>query len=155
MAVQDNKYLTLCLAEEIYAIPILKIREIIGMLPITPVPRVPKSLKGVLNLRGKIFPVIDLRLNFDLEEKEYDNETSIIIIEIDLPTGKKTNGIIVDSVQEVLTISPDKIDPPPKYGVGIDNSFLLGMGKVGEKVVMILNVDEILTKEEKQSIENI
>ena len=155
MALQDNKYLTLRLSEEHYAIPILKIKEIIGMMPVTKVPRLPNHFKGVINLRGKIIPVIDLRLKFGLEEKEYDERTSIIVIELAAKNGLTTSGIVVDTVQEVMDIAPGDIEPPPKHGSEAGNAFLTGMGKIGEKVVMVLDAEKILTSNGEKELEKI
>jgi len=148
MAMKSNKYLTFQLGDESYAIPIIKVKEIIGMMAITNVPRLPDFIKGVINLRGKIIPVIDLRLKFGLNEREYDERTSIIVTEL----GASTSGIVVDTVQEVIDIDEGDIDPPPKYGNNIDQEFLLGMGKVNDNVIMLLNVDEILSNDEMQNI---
>ncbi len=152
MAAKNNKYLTFLLSNEQYAIPILKTKEIIGMESITRVPHIPDFIKGVLNLRGKIIPIIDLRLKFGLKEGKYDERTSIIIIELDTENGLKTSGMIVDSVQEVLDINDENIESPPKYGSEIDTSFLAGIGKVNDKVILLLEVDKILSFEDKQKI---
>ena len=151
MAAQDNKYLTFQLGQENYAIPILKIKEIIGMMAITQVPRLPEFMKGVINLRGKIIPVIDLRLKFGLEEKDYNERTSIIVMEL----GNTTSGMVVDTVDEVIDIEPSDIEPPPQYGNDIDQAFLSGMGKIGENVVMLLNVDKILSDDEMQTLDTV
>ncbi len=152
---QDNKFLTFKLGEEYYGMPILKIKEIIGMMDITHVPRLPNFIKGVINLRGKIIPVIDLRLKFGLEERQYDERTSVIVTELRTETGTKINGIVVDSVQEVLDIPLDSIEAPPKYGADIDQEFLSGMGKVKDEVVMLLDVDKIFTTAEKGILETV
>ena len=155
MAVQDNKFLTFKLNQEEYAIPILKIKEIIGMMPITQVPRLPKFIKGVINLRGKIIPVIDLRLKFGLDERDYDERTSIIVMELDTGNGSKTSGMVVDTVQEVIDITAESIEPPPQYGTDLDQAFLTGMGKVNDNVVMLLDADKILSSDEQQIIESV
>lgn len=153
MAAKDNKFLTFELGEESYGIPILKIKEIIGMMPITEVPRLPDFIKGVINLRGKIIPVIDLRLKFDLKEREYDERTSIIVMELATEGATKISGMIVDTVQEVLDIDDSGIEPPPHYGTDVDQTFLTGMGKVKDSVIMLLNADRILSSDEMQKIE--
>ena len=152
---QDNKFLTFKLREESYAIPILRIKEIIGMMPITKVPRLPQFIKGVINLRGQIIPVIDLRTKFGIEERPYDERTSIIVMEIQSENTTKTNGIVVDTVQEVLDIMADSIEPPPKYGADVNQEFLTGMGKIDEKVIMILNVNKILSANETAQLEDV
>ena len=155
MTLQDSKYLTLVLGEENYAIPILKIKEMIGMMSITKAPRFPDFIEGVINLRDNIVPLIDLRLKFGFPKRKYDERTSIIIVELETQNGKKTSGIIVDSVQEVITISTDTIEAPPKCGPNVDWGFLLGMGKVDDKVIMLLNVDEILSPAQKKELDDI
>ncbi len=152
---QDNKYLTFKLGEEYFAIPILKIKEIIGMMSVTKVPRLPDFIKGVVNLRGKIIPVVDLRLKFGMEERSYDERTQIIVMEIKSETGTKTNGIVVDTVQEVMDIPDESIEAPPQYGANVDQEFLSGMGKVKEQVIMMLDVDRIFTTGEKELLETV
>lgn len=144
MAAQDNKYLTFQLAKEHYAIPILTIKEIIGMMPITTVPKLPRHIKGVINLRGKIIPVVDLRLKFGLDSQAYDERTAIIVMQ----QGSKMSGIVVDTVQEVQDILPEAIEPPPSHGTDIDQSFLTGMGKVSEHVIMMLDAPSLLASGE-------
>lgn len=155
MAKEDNKFLTFVLGEENYAIPILKVKEIIGMMDITTVPRLPDFIKGVINLRGQIIPVIDLRLKFGLKERAYDDRTSIIVMELESENITRTSGIVVDTVQEVLDIDSKDIEPPPQYGTDVDQAFLTGLGKVDDKVIMLLNVDKILSTGEMQDIDTI
>ena len=155
MGKQDNKFLTFKLAEEKYAIPIKKIREIIGMQNITKVPKLPEFIKGVINLRGKIVPVIDLRLKFELDRKEYNERTSIIVIELETQESSLVSGLIVDSVNDVLDITPDAIEQPPKYGTGIDQTFLKGMGKVKDEVVMLIDVDKVFSADETEKMESV
>ncbi len=137
-----GKYLTFKLDDEEYGVEILKVREIIGMMGITAVPRMPTYMKGVINLRGKVIPVIDLRLKFGLEEIAHTDQTCIIVVDV----GREI-GIIVDTVSEVLDIGDDSIEPPPSMGGSLDTSFILGMGKVEEEVKILLDVDKVLTTE--------
>lgn len=156
MANQNHKYLTFTLDEEAYGIPILKVKEIIGMMTITQVPKMPEFMKGVINLRGKIIPVTDLRIKFGLNEAEVHDRTCIIVVEMDSNTGKSVNGVIVDSVSDVLDIGDDNIEPPPSgYGVDIEQEFLTGMGKVRDKVVMLIDTDKILTSAEIKVVNRI
>ncbi len=148
-----NKYLTLKLGEESYAIPIVKIREIIGMMDVTKVPNLPKYIIGVINLRGKIIPVMDLRLKFGMDERVYDERTSVIIIEVNTNGTTKINGVVVDSVQEVMDIPEENIVEPPKCVDDVKQEFLAGMGKVQDEVVMLIDVNNIFVKEEKQESE--
>lgn len=138
-----GKYLTFSLASEDYGVEILKVREIIGLMDITAVPQMPYYFKGVINLRGKVIPVVDLRLKFGMEPTEYNEETCIIVVDV----GQLT-GVIVDTVQEVLDITDEEIDPPPPLGGGVDTSFVLGMGKVKDDVKILLNIDSVLDGQE-------
>ena len=114
---RGGKYLTFSLADEEYGIGILRIREIIGMMPITVVPQTPEFVKGVINLRGKVIPVVDLRLRFDMQESDYTERTCIIVIETQAPNHSSlTMGIVVDSVSEVLNIKNDEIEDTPTFG---------------------------------------
>lgn len=148
MEAKEGKFLTFVLGNEEYGIPILKVREIIGLMEITQVPRTPDFIKGVINLRGKIIPVMDLRLKFGLEEKEYNERTCIIVVEIDVAQARRQVGIAVDTVSEVVNIQKGEIEPPPRYGVQIEEGFLIGMGKVKGKVVMLLDIEKVLNSEE-------
>ncbi|NLX12279.1 MAG: purine-binding chemotaxis protein CheW [Phycisphaerales bacterium] len=138
-----GKYLTFKLANEEYGLEILKVREINGMMDITAVPQMPPYMKGVINLRGKVIPVIDLRLKFGFMEIEHTEQTCIIVVDV----GQDI-GIIVDTVSEVLDIKGESIEPPPQVGKAVDNSFILGMGKVGDSVKILLNIARVLTEEE-------
>lgn len=153
MAEESNKFLTFDLGEENYAIEILKIKEIIGMMDITRVPRLPDFIKGVINLRGQIIPVIDLRLKFGLESRGYDDRTSIIVVEFETENAVLTSGIVVDTVDEVIDIDKGNIEPPPQYGTDVDQAFLTGMGKVNEQVVMLLDVVKILSSDEIKKLD--
>ncbi|MDR2349573.1 MAG: chemotaxis protein CheW [Deltaproteobacteria bacterium] len=144
----DGKYLTFQLAGEGYGIGILKVREIIGMLPVTPVPQTPGFLKGVINLRGQVIPVVDLRLKFGLPEEEYTERTSIIVVEVKGLTNNIPIGIVVDTVSEVINIQAHEIEDPPAFGSTIDMNFILGMAKTGDGVKILLNIDLVLSAEE-------
>lgn len=155
MVRHENKYLAFDLGKECYAIPIMKVREILSMVEITRIPKMPSFLKGVINLRDKVIPVIDLRVKFSLDEKEYDEKTAIIIAEMQNGDSTILSGIIVDNVEEVIDITPSDIEPPPQYGAGMDLSFLIGIGKTREQVVMIINVSKIFSGNELEKLENI
>jgi len=155
MGKQDNKYLTFRLAEEKYAIEIIKIKEIIGMLSITRVPNLPEFIKGVINLRGRIIPVIDLRLKFGLEGIEYNERTSIIVIELKTQNEVLVSGLIVDTVNDVLDIPKESIEEPPKYAADVNQEFLKGMGKIKESVIMLIDVDMILSSDETEKLESV
>ena len=144
----EGKYLTFQLAEEGYGIGILKVREIIGMLPVTPVPQTPMFLKGVINLRGQVIPVVDLRLKFGLMEEEYTERTSIIVVEVKGLSNNIPIGIVVDMVSEVINIQAEEIEPAPTFGSSIDMNFILGMAKTEGGVKILLNIDQVLSSAE-------
>ncbi len=148
MADREGKYLTFTLAEEEYGIGILKIREIIGMMPITSVPRTPKFVKGVINLRGKVIPVVDLRLRFGMEEIDYTERTCIIVVEVESGSGQVIIGIVVDSVSEVLNIKAEEIEDTPTFGTRLNTDYILGMAKMEGRVKILLDIDRVLSAEE-------
>jgi purine-binding chemotaxis protein CheW len=148
-----GKYLTFQLGKESYGIGILKVQEIVGVMPVTRMPRMPGFVRGLVNLRGKVIPVFDLRLKFGLEGREDTERTCIIVVRLSLgadASGEEavTLGIIVDEVNEVVDVPGSQIEPAPAFGTLVDVSFLLGVGKVGTKVVMLLDADRILPREE-------
>ncbi len=146
--VNAGKFLTFHLAGEEYGLEILKVKEIIGLMKITELPRTPDFVKGVINLRGKVIPVIDLRLRFNLPETEYTEKTCIVVVEI---AGEGMNhqiGIIVDAVSEVLNVTDDDIQETPKFGVSLDTEFILGMAKTQGRVRTLLDIDRVLTSED-------
>jgi purine-binding chemotaxis protein CheW len=145
-----GKYLTFMLADEDYGLEILKIQEIIGMMNITSMPRTPDYVRGVINLRGKVIPVLDMRRKFDLPTTEDTNRTCIIVTQIDNGETVLTTGIVVDRVSEVLDIAATQIDPPPDFGGGIETRFILGLGKVNNRVIMLLDINSILTSDDME-----
>jgi len=153
MADREGKYLTFALADEEYGIGILKIREIIGIMPITSVPRTPEFVKGVINLRGKVIPIIDLRLRFGMEPMEYTDRTCIIVVEINAQDITIQIGTIVDTVSEVLNIKAEDIEDTPAFGASLDTEYILGMAKVSGGVKILLDIDKVLNSEEIASLE--
>jgi purine-binding chemotaxis protein CheW len=148
-SVEDElKYLMFYLNQEHYGIPILKVNEIIGLMTITPIPKTPNFLKGIINLRGKIIPVLDLRIKFSMEERAYDEQTCIIIVEVFISDIKRVIGIVVDKVAEVVKVYRSDIELPPQYGQESDGGFLTGVGKVKDKVVMLLDIERIVNCKE-------
>lgn len=145
-ASRAGKYLTFRLAAEEYGLEILKVREIIGMMDITQVPRTPHYIRGVINLRGRVIPVVDLRAKFEMEVTEDTNETCIIVVEVASGDGAVSMGIRVDAVSEVLDIKEDQIEDTPTFGSGIDTRFILGIGKIKEDVKILLDIDQVLTE---------
>jgi purine-binding chemotaxis protein CheW len=148
---RSGKYLSFRLAAEEYAIQVLKVREIVKLQHITGVPETPAELKGVINLRGKVIPVVDLRLRFGLAEKEYDSRTCIIVVELGrAATGPM--GVIVDEVSEVLTLQDSDIQDTPDFGIGVETPYLLGMAKVRDEVKILLDIDEALAASDISAI---
>ena len=148
MSEREGKYLTFSLAGEEYGIGILKVKEIIGMMTITVVPQTPSYVKGVINLRGKVIPVVDLRLKFGMEANDYTERTCIIVVEITGATGKILTGIIVDSVSEVLNIKGGDIEDTPSFGSKLNMDYILGMAKTGGRVKILLEIDNVLISSE-------
>lgn len=147
MADKEGKYLTFMLADEEYGIGILKVKEIIGMMPITSVPQTPGFVKGVINLRGKVIPVIALRLKFGMEEIDYSERTCIIVVEIAAESGDLLIGIVVDTVSEVLNIKGDDVEATPSFGTKLNTEYILGMAKVEGGVKILLDIDQVLIGE--------
>jgi purine-binding chemotaxis protein CheW len=150
---REGKYLTFSLAGEEYGIGILKVREIIGMMPITHVPQTPEYVKGVVNLRGKVIPVVDLRLKFGIEPIDYTERTCIIVVEISSASKTISMGIVVDSVSEVMNIKSGDIEDTPSFGTKLKTEFILGMAKMGSSVKILLDIDLVLADEEVAEIE--
>ncbi|MEH0020280.1 MAG: chemotaxis protein CheW [Desulfobacter sp.] len=146
--VEAGKYLTFTLANEEYGIGILKVKEIIGMIPITSVPKTPEFVKGVINLRGKVLPVIDLRLKFNMGEIPYTERTCIIVVEIDARDEMMLVGIVVDAVSEVLSITKESIEGPPAFGAKLSTDYILGMAKTDTGVKILLHIDKVLNQED-------
>ena len=155
MADKEGKYLSFTLGGEEYGIGILKIKEIIGMMPITAIPQMPEYIKGVVNLRGKVIPVIDLRTRFSMESVEYTERTCIIVVEIEGKTSTVLVGIVVDSVSEVLNIRAENIEDPPSFGASINTGYILGMAKLEGGVKLLLDIDCVLAAEEIARIEDV
>jgi purine-binding chemotaxis protein CheW len=141
---KEGKYLTFALGKEEYGLEILKVREIIGYMDITAVPQTPAYVKGVINLRGQVIPVVDLRAKFGMQSAERTEETCIIVVEINQHGRKFSTGVVVDHVSEVLDIAGSSIEDAPEFGSSVDTTFILGMGKVGESVKILLDIDKVL-----------
>jgi purine-binding chemotaxis protein CheW len=153
MGEREGKYLTFTLAGEEYGIGILKIKEIIGMMPITFVPQTPNFVKGVVNLRGKVIPVMDLRLRFGMDAMDYTDRTCIIVVEITGDAGNIMIGIVVDTVSEVLNIKGEDIEDTPAFGTKLDTDYILGMAKTDGGVKILLDIDRVLRTDEISLLE--
>ena len=147
------QYLTFKLAEEIFAFDVAKVREILELTSITKVPQTPEFMRGVINLRGSVVPVIDLRLNFGMQCTEQTVNTCIIVVEVNLAGEILVLGVLADSVQEVVEMEPDHIEPPPQLGTKLNTEFIKGMGKVENDFVMILDIDKVFSSEELTDIQ--
>lgn len=138
-----GKYLSFFLNGEEYGLGILKVQEIIGKQPITPVPRTPEYIRGVINLRGRIIPIMDLKMKFGMGQTEVTDESCIIVTQ----TSGVMMGVLVDKVSEVLNINSNDIEDTPSFGVSVDTAFLLGVGKTGDKVRLLLDIDKTINGE--------
>lgn len=144
MADKAGKYLTFRLAEQEYGIEILHVQEIMGMMPVTHVPRTPEFVRGVVNLRGKVIPVVDLRLKFGMEGKDDSEKTCIIVVQLNGSEGVVTTGFIVDEVSEVLDIAGQDIEAAPNFGAGLDTEYILGMAKTKGSVKILVDIAKVL-----------
>jgi purine-binding chemotaxis protein CheW len=138
-----GKYLTFALADEEYGVPVLKVREIMKVLAITAVPQAPPHVKGVINLRGKVIPVVDLRLKFGFPSQAYDERTCIIVVDVVLRAGRVMMGVVVDAVSEVLTIAANEIEATPDFGEHVNTEFMQGVAKIKGRVKFLLDLDRI------------
>jgi purine-binding chemotaxis protein CheW len=145
---QSAQYLTFRLAEEVFALEISQVREVLDFTQITRVPRMPEFMRGVINLRGSVVPVVDLRLKFGMSATERTVNTCIIIAEVAIEGERTLLGALADSVQEVLDLEPGQIEPPPRLGASVDARFIRGMGKRDERFVIILDVDRVFSSGE-------
>ncbi len=150
----SQNFLAFYLNKKNYAFPILKVNEVIVMPEITPMPKTPEYMKGVINLRGLIIPIIDLRLALNMEKVEYDKQTCVIIVKMQIKNQEKMVGFIVDCVSEVFEILSSEIENPPHYGEKLDNEFLRGIGKVKNRIIMLLDIDKILSKNDTELFVN-
>ncbi len=151
---KEGKYLTFSLADEEYGIGILKIKEIIGMMAITSVPKTPDFVKGVINLRGKVIPVVDLRLKFKMDSIAYTERTCIIVVEIESAADTVLIGIVVDAVSEVLGIKETDIEETPTFGSSLNTEYILGMAKLDKSVKILLDIDKVLSTQEITELED-
>jgi len=151
---ETTQYLTFKLDEEIFALDIAKVREVLDFTAITKVPRTPEFMRGVINLRGNVVPVVDMRLKFGMTRTEKTVNTCIIIVEISLDGDKTILGALADSVQEVIDLEPDKIEPPPRIGTRLRTEFIKGMGKRDEQFIIILDIDKVFSVDELSIVQD-
>ncbi|EAT15431.1 chemotaxis protein CheW [Desulfuromonas acetoxidans] len=145
---QMNQYLTFKLDEEVFALEIAKVREVLDFTDVTKVPQTPIFMRGVINLRGSVVPVVDMRVKFSMREAEATVNTCIIITEVVMDGEPSVLGALVDSVQEVLELDPDQIEPPPRIGTKLDTEFIRGMGKHNDEFIIILDIDRVFSADE-------
>jgi len=150
-----GKYLTFMIGKEEFGVGVLKVREIMGIQDITAVPQTPPYLKGVINLRGKVIPVIDLRLKFGLPSMDYTQRTCIIVVQVKSGSTLLMMGIVVDEVCEVITMGSGEIEDTPDFGASVATNYILGMAKIKGKVKILLDINEVLTSQELSGLESI
>jgi len=144
----SGKFLTFLLSEESYGVEVLRIREIIRMQKITPVPQMPAHVKGVINLRGKVIPVVDLRLKFNLNAEETTERTCVIVVDVDNGQGVNTLlGLVVDAVEEVLSVTENDVEPSPDFGTRLSTECCLGIAKVKDNVITLLDIEKVVSAE--------
>ena len=151
--IESSQYLTFKLDQEIYALDITQVREVLDFTEVTKVPRMPEFMRGVINLRGGVVPVVDLRLKFDMGESERTVDTCIIIMELDIDGERTFLGALADSVQEVITLESDQIEPPPKIGTRLDTEFIRGMGKKNDDLIIILDINRVFSSSELEKFQ--
>jgi len=145
---ETTQYLTFKLDEERFALDVAKVREILDFTTITRVPQTPSFMKGVINLRGSVVPVIDMRLKFGMSETEKTVNTCIVVVEVEFENETIILGALADAVQEVVEMEPDQIEPAPRIGTRLNTDFIKGMGKRDNEFIMILDIDKIFTSDE-------
>ncbi len=150
-----GKYLTFKLADEEYGLEILKVQEIIQMQEVTRVPKTPNFVRGVINLRGKVIPVIELRKKFDMQTVEDTEKTCIVVVQVGKEDHPITIGVIIDEVSEVLDIASDNIQDTPSFGGNVNTEFIMGVGKIGEQVKMLLDIDKVLSHEDVKILSDV
>jgi purine-binding chemotaxis protein CheW len=156
IANMTNKYLTFVLATEEYAVDILRVQEIKGWNKITTIPNTPHYICGVINLRGTIVPIIDLRMRFNLDRLEYGPMTVVVVVKVLSSKGKeRTMGVVVDAVSDVYDVSDSDIKPPPDFGSSISTEFIKGLTTVDDKMVIVLDIDRLLNSNELAIVENV
>lgn len=148
MSDTNNQYLTFTLGEEVFALEIASVREVLEYTSITKVPRTPEYIRGVINLRGRAVPVVDVRLKFGMPATERTVNTCIIIVEVDLEGESTVLGALSDSVKEVMDIEPENIEPAPRIGTSIKADFIKGIGKHGEDFIILLDINKVFSEEE-------
>lgn len=151
---ETTQYLTFHLEDEVFALDISQVREVLDFTTVTKVPRTPEFMRGVINLRGGVVPVVDLRLKFGMSKTEKTVDTCIIIVEVTVDGETTVLGALADSVQEVMDLEPDQIEPPPKIGTRLNTEFIKGMGKRDEQFIIILDIDKVFSSDELAMVQS-
>ncbi|HEY5513727.1 MAG TPA: chemotaxis protein CheW [Geomonas sp.] len=149
---ETTQYLTFRLEDELFALDIGKVREVLDFTSITKVPQTPDYMRGVINLRGSVVPVVDLRLKFGMTMAEQTVNTCVIIVEVEMDGEKVVMGAMADAVQEVLDLEPDQIEPPPRIGTKLNTDFIRGMGKYADQFIIILDIDKVFSVDELELV---
>ncbi|WP_026840672.1 chemotaxis protein CheW [Citrifermentans bremense] len=152
---ETTQYLTFKLEDELFALDIGKVREVLDFTTITKVPQTPDYMRGVINLRGSVVPVVDLRLKFGMVTAEQTVNTCVIIVEVELEGERVVMGAMADAVQEVLDLEPDQIEPPPRIGTKLNTDFIKGMGKHNDQFIIILDIDKVFTSSELELVREV
>jgi len=152
---EPGKYLTFHLAGEFYGMGILKVQEIIGIMAVTHVPKMPKFVRGVINLRGQVIPVVELRSKFDLPHADDTEKTCIIVVQVGQGSTLATIGLIVDEVAEVVNLQANQLEPTPTFGADVDTKFIQGIGKMNDRVIMLLDIERILNDCEQAGLSEV
>jgi purine-binding chemotaxis protein CheW len=150
---ETRQYLTFRLGNEIFATDVAKVREVLDLTTITAIPRTPAFMAGVINLRGSVVPVVDLRLCFEMSKTENTRNTCIVVVEVLLDDGVAVIGALTDSVEEVIDLEPDQIEPAPRIGTQVHTDFIRGMGKRNTQFIMILDIDRVFSAEQLAAIQ--
>ena len=151
---ETTQYLTFKLGDEIFALDVAKVREILDFTTVTKVPQTPDFMRGVINLRGSVVPVVDMRLKFGMSSTERTVNTCIVVVEVDLDGETIILGALADSVQEVIDLEPDQIEPAPKIGTKLRTDFIRGMGKNDSRFIMILDIDKVFSLDEMATVQD-
>lgn len=152
---ETNQFLTFCLGGEQYGVDILRVQEIKGWTPVTRIPNTPEHMRGVLNLRGTIVPIIDIRIRFNLENADYTPLTVVIVLSVETALGNRVIGIVVDAVSDVLNVPKQDMKPTPDFGSKVDAQYIKGLAAMDENMVMILDIDKMLSLEELESFHGV
>ena len=143
-----SQYLSFGIGEELFAVDVAKVREVLEIMPITKIPRAPEFMKGVINVRGSVVPVVDLRIKFGMAEAEDTVDTCIVVMEVEMETETIVLGAKVDAVEEVVDLDSDQIEPAPKIGTRLNTDFIKGIGKSEDKFIILLDIDRMFSTEE-------